>query len=759
MEKKSRKKVIDSKKDAKRESLQPTIGIAITCAAIFVGFLFYIQADNVTNTFLPFDAEFPVYDILGNQSWSSVLSGHYFGLKSARPYSPIFSMMWFRNNFANGLNIRDWCSRDDNLNKYYWTYNDLHFGEQIIQDGGLLFNLSFIKSANVLRSKISAQDSSTDYRSLVFYSAVEHPDDSVFILNSNDATSFSMKVSGKTSGDYVVNIKTGKAILSSYLNANSTLDKLNEVIRRNLYLHRATNGIELAVVANAKREVSNYKSTFVAYQIVFQKSLQVEIELLFDESDDSFDYNLELIRRKAQFEHEFKERFSLPQNASQVEFARTTLSNTIGGISYFYGHSQVQSTSGPPRPYGPVQLLTAVPSRAFFPRGFLWDEGFHQLLISRWNPSLSMKIIRSWLELMNKEGWIPREVILGDEAIARVPSDFLTQRNTNANPPTLFMAIESLIDRNQADRQWLYYIYPRLKKWYDWFNTTQHGSFVNTFRWRGRNATTNLELNPKTLTSGLDDFPRATHPTEDEIHLDLLCWMALASRVMSKISSVLGNEDHRKFEDYYQLLKDNQRLEELHWSSEHEMFCDKGLNSEKVKLKKIIVNEHKVIFERQVLVPPKYGLVPHFGYVSLFPLMMKLLEPDNPKLLITLNQLTKPDLLWTPNGLRSLSKSDTYYRRYNTEHDPPYWRGAIWININYLVLKSLEYYSHTSGPYQERAGQIYVQLQNNLVDNIYSQFVKTGYLWEQYSDSSGKGTGQYPFNGWTALIVEIMSGK
>lgn len=68
----------------------------------------------------------------------------------------------------------------------------------------------------------------------------------------------------------------------------------------------------------------------------------------------------------------------------------------------------------------PASLWTATPSRPFFPRGFLWDEGFHQMLVVAFNPAMSLGMIQSWLQRMDDRGWIGREQILGAEARKKV---------------------------------------------------------------------------------------------------------------------------------------------------------------------------------------------------------------------------------------------------------------------------------------------------------------------------------------------------
>ena len=48
-----------------------------------------------------------------------------------------------------------------------------------------------------------------------------------------------------------------------------------------------------------------------------------------------------------------------------------------------------------------------------------------------------------WFDLMNDEGWIPRENILGSEARVRLPDEFVVQRNNQGNQPTFFLVLDA----------------------------------------------------------------------------------------------------------------------------------------------------------------------------------------------------------------------------------------------------------------------------------------------------------------------------
>lgn len=161
---------------------------------------------------------------------------------------------------------------------------------------------------------------------------------------------------------------------------------------------------------------------------------------------------------------------------------------------------------------------------------------------------------------------------------------------------------------------------------------------------------------------------------------------------------------------------------------------------------------------REVRQAPQLQFVPSYGYVSLFPLLLHLLPHDSPELQRQLLLLRRTDLLWTQFGLRSLASNSSMYKKYNTELDAPYWRGQIWLNVNYLALRALKHYSVLPGPNAQQAEVLYNELRRNLLANVQQQYEYSGYLWEQYNDGDGHGLSSHPFTGWTALYA-LLVGK
>jgi mannosyl-oligosaccharide glucosidase len=391
-------------------------------------------------------------------------------------------------------------------------------------------------------------------------------------------------------------------------------------------------------------------------------------------------------------------------------FASAMFSNLIGGLGYFNGDSVVDRSYAQEydeenegfweetaeargrrqeKLEGPSELFTTVPSRPFFPRGFLWDEGFHLMPIVDWDLDLTLEIVKSWFNLMDEDGWIGREQILGTEARSKVPPEFQVQYPHYANPPTLFFIVDTFIqklasmngtsppakekltaDLNSAHLQspelavaYLTDLYPKLKKHYYWFRKTQFGdlksydrdafSSKEAYRWRGRTP-------QHILTSGLDDYPRPQPPHPGELHVDLMSWMGMMTKSLKNIATFLQySDDVKELSTIKTAILRN--IDDLHWSEKEKCFCDATIDD----------------YEENVLVC-------HKGYISIFPFLTGLLDPESEKLGHILNLLGDEEELWSEFGIRSLSKQD---EKYGTDEN--YWRGPIWMNMNYLAVDQL----------------------------------------------------------------------
>ncbi|ODH45374.1 hypothetical protein ACO22_00098 [Paracoccidioides brasiliensis] len=520
-------------------------------------------------------------------------------------------------------------------------------------------------------------------------------------------------------------------------------------------------------------------------QKVFEGPFEFDILFSSDSSPEaltSTKLTKEIKSASASFSEKFHKVFSplAPFNAPKyTEFSKAMFSNLVGGIGYFYGNSLVDRSNAPeyeeenegfweeaaearmradPILAGPSELFTSIPSRPFFPRGFLWDEGFHLIPIIDWDLDLTLEIMKSWFNLMDEDGWIAREQILGAEAHSKVPAEFQVQHPNFANPPTLFMILETFVDKLQLNKSigheqiemhgllsdirsihlenpdlaisYLRSIYPLLKRHYFWFKKTQWGDIKSydreafssreAYRWRGRSVR-------HILASGFDDYPRPQPPHPGELHVDLISWMGMMTRVIRRIAEALGKiEDMEEFAFYETAITRN--IDDLHWDKAAQTYCDATIDDSE---------EHVHVC--------------HKGYVSIFPFMTGLIPADSPRLGPVLDLIQNPEELWSDYGIRSLSKKDKFY---GTEEN--YWRSPIWININYLILKNLLDVAGVAGPHQDQAREMYTQLRKNIVENVFDQWKKTGFAWEQYNPETGAGQRTQHFTGWTSLVVKMM---
>ncbi|KAK9276690.1 hypothetical protein L1049_006226 [Liquidambar formosana] len=674
--------------------------------------------------------------------WGTYRPQVYLGIRARTPRSLIAGLMWIGVKDGRFF-MRHVCQDSDELGTYGWTHhNGRDYGHQVIVDQDLTLATSFLKSkgdgsgyGGDWAVRIDAQSEKLNeemWRSahLFFYLADEDGNTLSLSRDTLDIRENSLLALGSRMdvGSWQLHLESMDNLEVHYSGFRTPhIHNLSDLVQENLGAHARKFGrLQLP-------DTSDDSPNILVFQISARIPFKTNIAFISGtglkssrvEERVSSLTGTSLIHQLSEKQKEFNEKFERCFNltdkldSDSVIVGKAAIGNMLGGIGYFYGQSKISlprnsklKTHDNFISYWPAELYTAVPSRSFFPRGFLWDEGFHQLLIWRWDIRICLDILGHWLDLMNIDGWIPREQILGAEALSKVPEEFVLQHSTNGNPPTLFLVLRGKVFSIKFHyflateiSSFLERAFVRLEAWFQWFNTTQSGKEMSSYFWHGRDNATIRELNPKSLSSGLDDYPRASHPSEEERHVDLRCWMLLAADCMHSIAelSEKKNDMGKMYGSTAKLLSDFEILNQMHFDDAYGAYFDFGNHTEKVRLswKEVKTGNNYVSRQliREVLERPELRLVPHIGYVSLFPFMGRIIPPESLILEKQLDLISNRSTLWTDYGLRSLAKT------------------------------------------------------RNVVRNYY----QTGYLWEQYDQKKGKGKGARPFTGWTSLVVLIMA--
>lgn len=735
--------------------------------------------------------------------WGPYRPNLYLGLRPRVPKSLLMGLMWYRAEDSSHItkSLRHTCEQNEGMAGYGWTNYDIRKGgTQIINDTGngvdLVAGFAKISASaddqtwglnvqGLVRDGANADQQIT----VVFYVGSEDSQSSLecsnkLAMGSDTETLPYAACDGNVHSKFDFNIEVAsdqQAIIAGSRSPEVSVNSMNvdsDTIwkAKDMFLDQVK---EEAGYGHMLRNTAG-SGNLQFVQITFSGDFNFDI--LFssstrskpDTSTKPLYPSIENTRIAfdEQFTHVYRPRQPFLEEEYHA-FSKSLLSNLMGGIGFFQGTSKVNSDANAEKTslssadgsvveQGPYQLFSAVPSRPFFPRGFLWDEGFHLQVVIDWDMDLALEILSSWLNLMDENGWIAREQILGPEARSKVPPEFQTQYQHYANPPTMFRVVEMFVERLTGEipysgapsqylkrrneyprsglpkegRGFLESVYSKLQKHYEWFIKTQAGtlnkygpspdgsSFKQGFRWRGRTP-------QHILTSGLDDYPRAPSPSNYELHLDALCWVGFMTKILHKISDILAPDDPITSQYSNNLTSILTTLDNIHWSEPDQAYCDTTIETSSTR---------------------EITHICHKGYISLFPFLTGLLPPTHPHLPSILSLIASPNHLWSSHGLRSLSLSSSLY---GTGED--YWRGPIWININYMALEQLLALAQRPGPHSSQAARLYTRLRRNIITTVFESWKNTGFAWEQYNPETGKGQRTQHFTGWTALVVRIMA--
>ena len=201
--------------------------------------------------------------------------------------------------------------------------------------------------------------------------------------------------------------------------------------------------------------------------------------------------------------------------------------------------------------------------------------------------------------------------------------------------------------------------------------------------------------------------------------------MAAASLAMSEIAGALNKSSDQAF---YQALSNNitSQLSNLFWNEARGFYVD-------------VVNDEPL---------------DHVGFPGMLPLCLNL-EKNISRLSSILEKMFSAEELLDAFGLLSLSKKDPEFRTTGN-----YWRGNIWLNVQYLCLRGIKNLEDKGllpqSTLKQKRKALQYSVLSNMLENYRLNSTKGG-VYETYHPFTGLGYNNLPFTGWSSLALLMMS--
>ncbi len=321
-------------------------------------------------------------------------------------------------------------------------------------------------------------------------------------------------------------------------------------------------------------------------------------------------------------------------------------------------------------PQGQIKHYWSTPDRWPHKGMWLWDSAFHSIGWRHLDIEVAKQILTAVLDVQKPDGMIPHMA-------TPLTSTQITQ------PPVLCMAVDKIY-KKQPDKKWLGSIYNALCAYIEWDFENRDRDGSGLLEWFIDN-----DPNCRSGESGMDNSPRFDSAQLIDA-VDFNSFIALEFETLAKFAGILGYKDHQhKWQNKYLDIcgKINERL----WNEGQGFYFDYLCGSDK-----------------QSDVMAGAGFLPLICGAASF---------EQAKILAA--HIRNPRTFGVSLPVATIAVND------EKNYSKDMWRGPVWVNLNWLVIKGFERYGlNDTADY----------IRNRTLTEIEKQYNNYGVIFEFYDD-------------------------